>query len=113
MTIVYMGITVASAIYAKSAEANPLAPNVSAGRAVVGLFFMYYAFYNIAMSPLLAAYTVEILPFALRTKGLFVSSECVNMSLVSQAIPSLSPILIYILTICSGIQPIRQPYRTT
>jgi hypothetical protein len=37
---------------------------------------------NIAMSPLLSAYTIEILPFNLRTKGLFVSSECVNASLV-------------------------------
>jgi len=82
MCIVYTGITIAAALYAKSVDANPDAPNVAAGRAVVGLFFMYYAFYNIAMSPLLAAYTVEILPFALRTKGLFVSSECVNISLV-------------------------------
>ena len=79
MCIVYVGITIAAATYAKS---DPNNPNTSAGWAVVGLFFLYYAFYNIAMSPLLASYTVEILPFAIQTKGLFVSFEYVNISLV-------------------------------
>jgi MFS family permease len=79
MCIIYAGITISAAMYAKS---DPADPNTTAGRAVVGLFFIYYAFYNIAMSPLLASYTVEILPYAIRTKGLFVSSECVNISLV-------------------------------
>ena len=79
MGVVYAGITVASAIYTKSPVDNP---NKSAGHAVVGLFFIYYAFYNIAMSPLLVSYTVEILPFHLRSKGLFVMQECVNLSLV-------------------------------
>lgn len=31
--------------------------------------FLYYAFYDIAYSPLLVAYTVEILPFSIRAKG--------------------------------------------
>jgi len=79
MCIAYTMITIAAAVYAKSPEE---APNYAAGKAVVGFFFIYYAFYNIAMSPLLCSYTVEILPFHLRTKGLFVSSECVNASLV-------------------------------
>ena len=74
-----MGITIAAAIYQKSPADDP---NKNAGHAVVGLFFIYYAFYNIAMSPLLVSYTVEILPFALRSKGLFLMQECVNISLV-------------------------------
>ncbi len=31
--------------------------------------FLYFGFYDIAYSPLLVAYTVEILPFAIRAKG--------------------------------------------
>ncbi len=46
------------------------------------MIFLYYGFYNIAMSPLLAAYTAEILPFAIRTKGLVVSSLTVDAALV-------------------------------
>ncbi len=79
MCITYALITAASAVYANSPADDP---NTSAGKAVVAFFFLYYAFYNIAMSPLLCSYTVEILPFNLRTKGLFISSECVNASLV-------------------------------
>jgi MFS family permease len=96
MCVAYAAITAASAVYAKSPADDP---NTSAGYAVVALFFVYYLFCehwffpcasphvlttpdNIAMSPLLSAYTIEILPFHLRTKGLFVSGECVNASLV-------------------------------
>lgn len=79
MTVTYAIITACSAVYSNSPETDP---NISAGRAVVGFFFIYYLFYNLAMSPLLCAYTLEILPYNLRTKGLFVSSMSVNCSLV-------------------------------
>ena len=90
MCLVYMGITIAAATYQKSpitailddADKTEVHANKNAGHAVVGLFFIYYAFYNIAMSPLLVSYTVEILPFNIRSKGLFVMQECVNLSLV-------------------------------
>ncbi len=49
-----------------------------AGNAVVAMIFFYYGFYNIAMSPLLVAYTVEILPYAVRTKGLVVEAFSVE-----------------------------------
>ncbi|KEZ45573.1 hypothetical protein SAPIO_CDS1910 [Scedosporium apiospermum] len=42
----------------------------STGRAVVALIFIYYFFYDIAFSPLLQAYTVEIFPYTLRSRGL-------------------------------------------
>lgn len=79
MTVTYAIITACSAVYANSPESDP---NTAAGRAVVAFFFIYYLFYNLAMSPLLCAYTLEILPYNLRTKGLFVSSMSVNCSLV-------------------------------
>lgn len=43
------------------------------GRAVVGMIFVYYLFYDIAWTPLLQAYPVEIFPYTLRGRGLSVS----------------------------------------
>ncbi|KAK5045722.1 hypothetical protein LTR84_009091 [Exophiala bonariae] len=40
------------------------------GRAVVAFIFIYYFFYDIAWTPLLQAYPVEIFPYTLRARGL-------------------------------------------
>ena len=79
--------TIANALYYKSAQAVDSAgvalhPNKNAGNTVLAAIFFYYGFYNIAMSPLLVSYTVEILPFRIRAKGLMVMQMCVNASLV-------------------------------
>ncbi|KAF2638664.1 MFS transporter [Massarina eburnea CBS 473.64] len=42
----------------------------SNGSAVVFMIFVYYTFYNIAWSGLLIGYSVEILPFSIRAKGM-------------------------------------------
>ncbi|KAH7349496.1 lactose permease [Plectosphaerella cucumerina] len=44
--------------------------NEGAGRAVVAFIFIFYFFYDIAWTPLLQAYPVEIYPFTLRGRGL-------------------------------------------
>ena len=87
MCLSYMGWTIAAAEYAKRATpvdeaGDPLNPNKNAGRTVLAAIFIYYGFYNIALSPLLVSYTVEILPFRIRSKGLMVMQMCVNASLV-------------------------------
>jgi hypothetical protein len=56
--------------------------NTNAGNAVAAMIFIYYGFYNIALSPLLVSYTVEILPFRIRSKGLMIMQLCVSASLV-------------------------------
>jgi MFS family permease len=43
------------------------------GRVVVAFIFIYYFFYDIAWTPLLQAYPVEIFPYTLRSRGLTVS----------------------------------------
>ncbi|KAK8105115.1 lactose permease [Apiospora kogelbergensis] len=43
------------------------------GRAVVAFIFIYYFFYDIAWTPLLQAYPVEIYPYTLRSRGLSVT----------------------------------------
>lgn len=45
----------------------------AAGRAVVGFIFVYYFFYDIAWTPLLQAYPVEIFPYTLRGRGLSIT----------------------------------------
>lgn len=44
--------------------------NELAGRAVVAFIFIAYFFYDIAWTPLVPAYTVEIYPFTTRSRGL-------------------------------------------
>ncbi|KAI0300924.1 hypothetical protein BC826DRAFT_626812 [Russula brevipes] len=48
-----------------------------AARATIPFIFMYYLFYNLAYSPMLVAYTLEILPYAIRAKGF----ACMNMGI--------------------------------
>jgi hypothetical protein len=74
--------------------------NLAAGKAVVAMIFVYYTFYDIAysrksfftvsfeyqrsfyISALLVAYTVEILPYQIRAKGIALMNLCVSASLV-------------------------------
>lgn len=55
--------------------------NPAAGNAVIGMLVLYNLAYSIAWSGLLVAYAVEIVPFALRAKGLAVMFFCVNAAL--------------------------------
>ncbi|KAM0335308.1 hypothetical protein ACHAQA_000353 [Verticillium albo-atrum] len=63
MLIVFIAWTVASARFQETGDN-------SAGVAVMVLIFVYCAFYNIAFAPLAVAYSVEILPFSIRAKGM-------------------------------------------
>ncbi|KAH7260984.1 general substrate transporter [Fusarium redolens] len=45
----------------------------STGRAVVAFIFIFYLFYDIAWTPLLQAYPVEIFPYTLRGRGLSIT----------------------------------------
>ncbi|KAF2009722.1 general substrate transporter [Aaosphaeria arxii CBS 175.79] len=51
------------------------------GNAVVAMIFLYYTFYNTAWSGLLVGYTVEILPFSLRAKGMCYMFAMVDVAL--------------------------------
>ncbi|KAJ8586123.1 general substrate transporter [Rhizopogon salebrosus TDB-379] len=56
--------------------------NIAAGHAVIVFIFLFYGFYNLAFSPLIVSYTVEILPFALRAKGYIVFTFMISLSLI-------------------------------
>lgn len=47
--------------------------NASVGVAVVPFLFIYFAGYDIALTPLIVAYPVEIWPYSLRSRGLTVT----------------------------------------
>ncbi|KII95906.1 hypothetical protein PLICRDRAFT_150906 [Plicaturopsis crispa FD-325 SS-3] len=44
--------------------------NIAAGRAVIALIFLYSGAYNLGCNPLPYTYTVEMLPYGIRSKGL-------------------------------------------
>ena len=74
--------TICSALYAKSISGATPHPNNAAAHAVIAFIFLYYAAYDIAFSPLIVSYTVEILPYSLRAKGFTLFSFCISLSLI-------------------------------
>ncbi|RPA94784.1 general substrate transporter [Choiromyces venosus 120613-1] len=74
MMIIFIGWTIASK-YAVDFKSKP------AGTAVVALIFLYYTMYNLAWSGLLIGYTVEILPYEIRARGMAVMFLFVNLAL--------------------------------
>jgi len=75
MLISYALITAMSGTYEKTA-------NASAGRALIAFVFLFNGFYAIAYTPLLVSYTVEILPFLIRAKGLAVMNFSVMAAII-------------------------------
>ncbi|PPQ71576.1 hypothetical protein CVT24_006431 [Panaeolus cyanescens] len=56
--------------------------NAAAGKAVVAWIFLYYAAYDLAFTPLIVSYTVEILPYPLRAKGFVIFNFAISLSLI-------------------------------
>jgi len=67
--------TACSAVYAKTG-------NQSAAHSVIAFIFLFYASYDLAFTPLIISYTVEILPYQLRAKGFTVFSFSISLSLI-------------------------------
>ena len=73
MLVAFIVWTVCSSRYAMDGSS-------SAAKAVIGMIFIYYFFYNLAWSGLLIGYTAEILPYKIRAKGLTVMFLCVDLA---------------------------------
>ncbi|KDQ27391.1 hypothetical protein PLEOSDRAFT_1041589 [Pleurotus ostreatus PC15] len=54
----------------------------AAAHAVIAFIFLFYASYDIALTPLIVSYTVEILPLPLRAKGFTVFIFAKSLSLI-------------------------------
>lgn len=75
MLLCFMSATIAGSQYSKT-------ENQGTGIAVIVFFWLHGVCYAFAWSGLLIAYTVEVLPFKLRAKGLMIMNIAVNVALV-------------------------------
>jgi MFS family permease len=75
MLVSYIIITGLSATFAHSHVS-------SVGTAVIPFLFLYYGGYDIAFTPLVMAYPAEIWPFALRAKGVALTSVSTYLALL-------------------------------
>lgn len=75
MLVSYVIWTVLTSVFTRTLDER-------AGHAVVAFIFIYYFFYDIAWTPLLQAYPVEIFPYALRGRGLAVTLTTTNCALI-------------------------------
>jgi sugar porter (SP) family MFS transporter len=73
----YAFLTVCYGVY----QTHTPAP-AAAGRSVLAFIFLFNGFYAIAYTPLLVSYTVEILPFFLRARGLAVMNFAVMSAII-------------------------------
>ena len=74
MLLCFMSWTICAAYYVKG--------NVAAGKATLVFIWLFNVSYALAWSGLLVAYTVEILPYKLRAKGLMIMNFFVQVALV-------------------------------
>jgi len=54
----------------------------AAAHSVIAFIFLFYACYDVAFTPLIVAYTVEILPYPLRAKGFNVFNFTISLALI-------------------------------
>lgn len=84
-TVVWFGMTIASSQFAASYTGNdkngdPIYTNNAASKAALALIFMFGAVFSVGITPLQALYTVEVLSFEMRAKGMAFSSLAVNLA---------------------------------
>ena len=75
MTLFYTAQAICFAEYAEHGTA-------AAGHAVIAFIFLFYAAYDLAFTPLIVSYTVEILPYSLRAKGFIVFNFVISVALI-------------------------------
>ncbi|PPQ71354.1 hypothetical protein CVT26_011991 [Gymnopilus dilepis] len=54
----------------------------AAAHSFIAMIFLFSAFYDIAFTPLIVSYTVEILPYPLRAKGFTIFNFSISLSLI-------------------------------
>jgi sugar porter (SP) family MFS transporter len=74
MLLCYITMTGLAASYTSSHSS-------SVGIAVVPMLFLFYGFYDLAFTPLIAAYPVEIWPYELRSRGVVVTHVATYVAL--------------------------------
>lgn len=74
----YCACTLTNALYSTTND-------VVAAKATIPLIFLFFFFYNMAYSPVIIAYALEILPFKIRAKGfaVMVGTFCIVLTKMS------------------------------
>jgi len=67
--------TAMSAVFANTGSTG-------AAHSVIAFIFLFYASYDLAFTPLIVSYTVEILPYQIRAKGFTVFNFSISLSLI-------------------------------
>jgi sugar porter (SP) family MFS transporter len=75
MAIFFALQTACSAVFAKT-------QNQAAAHSVIAFIFLFYASYDLAFTPLIVSYTLEILPYQLRAKGFTLFNFSISLSLI-------------------------------
>ncbi|KAF8887530.1 hexose transporter [Infundibulicybe gibba] len=75
MFVFFTLTTVRSALFAQRGSDQ-------AAHAVIAFIFLFYAAFDIAFTPLIVSYTVEILPYQLRAKGLSIFNFTISAALI-------------------------------
>jgi MFS family permease len=56
--------------------------NEAAAHSVIAFIFLYYAAYDLAFTPLIVTYTLEILPYNIRAKGFTIFNFTISLALI-------------------------------
>lgn len=56
--------------------------STAAAHAVIAFIFLFYASYDLAFTPLIVSYTVEILPYSIRAKGFNVFNFVISLAII-------------------------------
>ncbi|KAG6811658.1 hypothetical protein H0H92_006420 [Tricholoma furcatifolium] len=75
MTVFYTLQTACAGYYTNSG-------NEAAAHTFLAMIFLYYASYDLAFTPLIVSYTLEILPYPLRAKGFNIFNFSISLSLI-------------------------------
>ena len=75
MLVFFVMQTICSALYVQK-ESD------AAAHAVIAFIFLFYASYDLAFTPLIVSYTLEILPFHLRAKGFNIFNFVISCALI-------------------------------
>jgi len=75
MLLFFASETICYAVFAEGGNTN-----TEAAPAVIAFIFLFFAAYDLAFTPLIVSYTLEILPYSLRAKGFTVFSLAISLS---------------------------------
>jgi len=80
MLLFFSSETICHAIFAESGNTSD-----NAAHGVIAFIFLFYAMYDVAFTPLIVSYTLEILPYSVRAKGYNLFSLAVTLSALSSS----------------------------